>query len=608
MVCLDHGVERNRNRVATSPTKPCGQAGLQPSFQSASFQSASFQSASFQSASFQPGLRTITLTGQTFASQLLRSHLHVAGIGLLVVLVALLAILFLHTKVNTVIYAWVPIDRVGSRILADVQTSVANLRGWVVRGEPGYLQQWQHSWEQGINPAFLELRQRLQAAGDAKGQRTMQKLWPLLRQLYIDQWQVQDVALTPGNEPARDLVTREVRPVADKLIFHLNALIKGHHVFAATDPWDLVVFMRVDHAFNDAMIELDSFAEYGNVSHRRNFWRLFNQARHHFQVWAKEHPSHPHEQKHLIVTVQREFRVTKTLADAVMVLRDGKQRNVAQFLMQAKAAPRAERVLDILAHFLSHARQVMDKHAQEATWVSKVTIVMLFILVVLMIVTAFQLSRRRAWMLTKPVMNLVHGAKALAEGRLQEDVPVTTDNELGGLIRSFNTMRLSLQQSKQALETSNTALQQRAEELLQVNREVRDFVYIVSHDLRSPLVSIQGFMEELQMDLDEIGDTLHGVAMEERCETTIKTLLNVRIPEDLAYIRASSDKMERLTTAILKLSRCGRDHLQFEWLELRTLVEEQVAASAHTIKSKGVTIKVGAGLPLKPGQIVESTG
>ncbi len=103
-------------------------------------------------------------------------------------------------------------------------------------------------------------------------------------------------------------------------------------------------------------------------------------------------------------------------------------------------------------------------------------------------------------------------------------------------------------------------------------------------------------MEELQMDLDELSagvvelSTLEDQSLQE----TVSTLLQTRIPEDMAFIQASTTKMDGLINAILKLSRLGYGAMQFESVNLQAIISANINALAHMIKVAGVTITVGA--------------
>ncbi len=115
--------------------------------------------------------------------------------------------------------------------------------------------------------------------------------------------------------------------------------------------------------------------------------------------------------------------------------------------------------------------------------------------------------------------------------------------------------------------------QKRAQEALQEkNREMERFVYTVSHDLRSPLVTITSFLELLREDILS-GDS-----------ETIDT--------DLRYMKASAVKMERLLDALLQLSRAGYASTRSEEVEFREIVDESVAAVKGALLEKNVEVEV----------------
>lgn len=540
------------------------------------------------------GYQEVTLSGTRFASQLLRSHLQIASIGLLVVLVALIAIFVLQAKISTIINGWEPIDRSGSKIFSDVQGSIAGLRGLVALRNPDHIREWKQSWDGGVYPSLTELQNRLTILQDFQGLKIIDKLRPQLRELYISQWQVKDIALTPGNEPARIVLLFEMQQVTDELNMLLKSLGKQSHERNVDNHMEHLVLVEIDKNFNTAYTSLKDFADHGLQHNKSKFYDNFQLAQKSFSEWDTTYPPHSLEQQKLRAIVKREFQVIATVASKIISLRRSERWNVAQFLMKTETAPLAKNVLHTISNLLLHAREMMDQHSREATMISRLTIITLLLLVAGMTFMAIILSKRRAQTLTKPVWNLVQGAQKLADGKLDRDIMVTTDDELSVLTKSFNSMRHSLEQYHQKLAATNSILERRAADLSEANKELRDFVYIISHDLRSPLLSVQGFMEELQMDLDELDDTMADIAaIEEPKQRQIHDLLKVRMPEDMEYIRVATEKMDGLINAILKLSRLGRSNLQFEQINLQTMVEENIKASAHMIRESGITVTVG---------------
>jgi PAS domain S-box-containing protein len=138
-------------------------------------------------------------------------------------------------------------------------------------------------------------------------------------------------------------------------------------------------------------------------------------------------------------------------------------------------------------------------------------------------------------------------------------------------------------------------LQRSSEELREVNEELKSFAYIVSHDLRAPLVNIRGFSDELERSIAEIGPCLekHLPVLDEAETKRLGPLIRQDIPEALSFIRSSVARMDNQISAILKLSRTGRRKLIPEPLRTKEFVQGILNTLAHQIGSRKVTVTTG---------------
>jgi len=143
---------------------------------------------------------------------------------------------------------------------------------------------------------------------------------------------------------------------------------------------------------------------------------------------------------------------------------------------------------------------------------------------------------------------------------------------------------------------------ERTADLREANDEIQRFAYIVSHDLRSPLVNIMGFtseLEELRADIFQRIATLRRVAAaappplddEPVLESEDKRLLE-DFSEALEFIKSSIAKMDRLISAILNLTREGRREFLPVRIDTRELVEAVVATVAHQASEAQAQIRI----------------
>jgi PAS domain S-box-containing protein len=156
------------------------------------------------------------------------------------------------------------------------------------------------------------------------------------------------------------------------------------------------------------------------------------------------------------------------------------------------------------------------------------------------------------------------------------------------------TARVRVLEAHNQLELRVSELAKANEELGRKNAEVESFVYVVSHDLRSPLVNLQGFSRELAISCEELRENLSPVLPAMADKTGIERILCEDIPGSLRYISASTSKFERLIDALLELSRHGRHVYRPEELNVRALVEATLDSMRTSIDASGARILVSA--------------
>ncbi len=155
--------------------------------------------------------------------------------------------------------------------------------------------------------------------------------------------------------------------------------------------------------------------------------------------------------------------------------------------------------------------------------------------------------------------------------------------------------RSELQQLNVGLEER---VRQRTEDLMRANEEIQRFAYIVTHDLRAPLVNIMGFTSELEAAMKPIQAHAQAEdASDDKLQEEARQAALEDLPEALGFIRSSTKKMDGLINAILKISREGRRALKPETLDLKQLLEASAAAVHHQASLDGGGITIDAKVP-----------
>jgi len=155
-------------------------------------------------------------------------------------------------------------------------------------------------------------------------------------------------------------------------------------------------------------------------------------------------------------------------------------------------------------------------------------------------------------------------------------------------------------------DTLEDQVAERTAELARANDEIQRFAYIVSHDLRSPLVNVMGFTAEVEAAARSLAEMVDRAEQHAPDIVTKEARLAARedLPEAVGFIRTSTQKMDRLINAILQLSRQGRRVLTPEPLDVAALADGVVRSMQQNIDGAGTEVIVQRPLPDMTGDRV----
>ena len=180
------------------------------------------------------------------------------------------------------------------------------------------------------------------------------------------------------------------------------------------------------------------------------------------------------------------------------------------------------------------------------------------------------------------------------------------DGQLRGFAKVTRDLTLRKQQEER-IGSLTRELQQRVVELGAANRELaqrnaenESFVYSVSHDLRSPLVNLQGFSQELMLTAEGLRTLLTRPAVPAEIRAEADALIIGELRESVDYIRNAVRHLGNIIDGLLRLSRVGRVEYESEPVPTTAVVAEILAAMHTSVTGAGARITVGP-LPVVRG-------
>lgn len=171
---------------------------------------------------------------------------------------------------------------------------------------------------------------------------------------------------------------------------------------------------------------------------------------------------------------------------------------------------------------------------------------------------------------TKPLSKMVETVEQISRGDLTQRAVISSQDEVGNLARSFNLMVDNLGSAYSRLGNANRSLKKRIEELNML-------LYTMSHDLKAPAVSLQGFSSLL---IQEYADRLdeHGRMY-------------------LGRIQANSERMGNLIERLLELFRIGRAKGREELVDISDLIHNVIHEFESELEEDEIRIVVKNGMP-----------
>ncbi|WP_028400431.1 sensor histidine kinase [Ectobacillus panaciterrae] len=190
----------------------------------------------------------------------------------------------------------------------------------------------------------------------------------------------------------------------------------------------------------------------------------------------------------------------------------------------------------------------------------------LMIVFVVIILLSFYYSK----IIAKPLIKVNQVTKRMANFDFSEKLSFSSNDEIGSLSESINTLSVNLKDRIEQLHIANQKLQEDVERERQLERTRKDFISGVSHELKTPLSVIRSFAEGIKDGVSKNTDYYTDVILEE------------------------ADKMNTLIVEMLELAKLesGTYKLQMSPFAIDTLIHQVYTKLLFSIEEKQLQVHI----------------
>ncbi len=270
-----------------------------------------------------------------------------------------------------------------------------------------------------------------------------------------------------------------------------------------------------------------------------------------------------------LVEIENAIQAFLTKADEIFKLIElEKNSEILDYLKSIAPRQMSDEANSLLKEFQSVEKVLANEKLKELESVNNRAIWILLFLVLSTFLSSVFIAKFFDRTISKRIEQIVENItrfskkKALLPHSLGED-------EIARLDQTFHSLIKTLQDREQ---------------------EIEMFVYSVSHDLRSPLVNLQGFSDELSSSLHTLEKHLKENFSNNRHWSKVAPIIEKDCAESITFIKSSVERLHLITNSLLKLSRVGNVTYDWKMVDLNPIVKRVLEASQKSIQEKKIIL------------------
>jgi len=339
-----------------------------------------------------------------------------------------------------------PVKESEINLKSDINESLAALRGYMILGNDSFKEQRAKVWGD-IDEQVKILTDKSQGIS-TKIQNDVKELESILKDFSAAQAQVESIAHTANEQPASKILLEQAAPKASQILSAVTAIINEEKTLPATSSRKNLLALLADSrgSFAVGLASIRAYLLSGDESFREDFNRRWavNEARF-TSLKGNVFLFNDLQQKEFekYSSVRAEFA---PLPPEMFAIRSSEKWNMANYYLATNAAPNAAKALKVIDGIEQAVSKIIEFDEQTlARDKALMTVVSITLALITLLVGTLS-----AWFITKRITGSINqvnmSVNAIAEGDLSQEVKAFSNDEVGSLLRTINTMRTKLRQ------------------------------------------------------------------------------------------------------------------------------------------------------------------
>ncbi|CAI2718979.1 HAMP domain-containing protein [Nitrospina watsonii] len=329
-------------------------------------------------------------------------------------------------------------------MLNGMNHSLASLRGWVILGDSRFKQDRAAAWSEQIEPSLQQLHQLAPQWEDEDGVEMLRSIEKDLKDFKQFQQDIEGIAQTVQNTPARQILFEKAQPVEERLITYITRMINLEMRIPPSSQNRkalLAIMADLEGTTSLAFEKAEEFLLSGDKDFKKQFeesWvkntERFNDLKRNFKLLSEG-------QKKVFKRLEQARNEIEPLLHEIIQIRSGEEWNMANAWLVQKAIPVSSRIKSNLNKMTETQNRLLDEDMKEISSRTHFLITLLVLLFFMAALMAGVLGSAITRTISEPIQQVSHMAREMAKGNLrQKKLPIHARDEVGDLADSFNQL------------------------------------------------------------------------------------------------------------------------------------------------------------------------